>query len=189
MISSRFPTGCSVTSRRKGNGVVRNVSCCVNRSQRARKRPTTTKQYCFMHITRPLDIARGLISSCLAFTQAAMETEPASQEEGAVVVATADKPFRHTKPEAVVSKLYSYQLESLTWMTVPAPPPKLRAHARQMRHTCLRLTRPTAGDRRPCEPWSVLGGGPSHRLPRKHRIPRNTPPPQTCTQSLFLGCA
>jgi hypothetical protein len=38
-----------------------------------------------------------------------------------VAAAAADMPFRHTKPEAVVSRLYSYQLESLTWMTVPLP--------------------------------------------------------------------
>lgn len=44
-----------------------------------------------------------------------MDVEVSSQEGTLVEI---DKPFRHTKPEAVVSKLYSYQLESLTWMTV-----------------------------------------------------------------------
>ncbi|ELR15494.1 SNF2 domain containing protein [Acanthamoeba castellanii str. Neff] len=44
----------------------------------------------------------------------AMDVEVSSQEGTLVEI---DKPFRHTKPEAVVSKLYSYQLESLTWMT------------------------------------------------------------------------
>lgn len=45
-----------------------------------------------------------------------VESQASQQED--TVAAVDEKPFRHTKPEGIVSKLYSYQLESLTWMTV-----------------------------------------------------------------------
>jgi hypothetical protein len=60
--------------------------------------------------------------------QSAMDLDVSSQE--GTLVEAQDKPFRHTKPEAVVSKLYSYQLESLTWMTVRTLSPLRCGHCR-----------------------------------------------------------
>lgn len=53
----------------------------------------------------------------------------ASQQEG--TTADEEKPFRLTKPEGIVSKLYSYQLESLTWMTVQFLPLCLHCTTKQ----------------------------------------------------------
>ena len=69
----------------------------------------------FVHTSVAADLMTCLSLSLGTTHQSAMDVEVSSQE-GTLV--ETDKPFRHTKPEAVVSKLYSYQLESLTWMTV-----------------------------------------------------------------------
>lgn len=157
MSSKRFPIGFNRTRKQNANVASQRASCYVNHwiRERIKLMPCKLKNLLYLFTLN------GANCSHLHHTvQASLEVDAesqASQQEGTTAVE--DKPFRFTKPDGIVSKLYSYQLESLTWMTVLLIPIYF-ALIMWFLH-CLFI-----GNRGSRKSWHVLGDHTLSHLPR-----------------------